>query len=416
MAGKKAVIAVMAVILIAVGAIFILGRREPQTIETRLADAKGFLDMQDYDKAIAIYNEIIASENSCVDAYIGLAESYSMKGNTDKANEVLERGYDATGGNSEIAEMIEEMSGEYTGTAVITEAAETTAVTSVPVETTTAVPETTVTTAETTVTTTETSVETTSETTTETTSEITEKTTTATSAEERTQKVPDMIGKTRDAALNLADRNGIILVFEYVKTDEYDDGIVIRQSEKAGAMVTKQTEVYAYVSSNPDARQRKETMDAFADAAEKWGSSESDVSSVTYNEDLSMVMVNVSSLRNFSIDGSVMAALMKCDEAFLQINTDEVEIMIASASVTTTESVDISTSVSAKNTRINVKFGDGSELGCNVSMTLLDCEISDDELAEMYVYRNSRKYSPVDLNVNNEPVINMSKGGSYEIK
>ena len=53
-----------------------------------------------YEAAIAAYEEAIAIEPKCEEAYLGLAEVYAAMGEYDQAIAVLEEGYDATGSSA----------------------------------------------------------------------------------------------------------------------------------------------------------------------------------------------------------------------------------------------------------------------------------------------------------------------------
>ncbi len=61
-----------------------------------------------YDKAVLEFKEAIEIEPLNSDAYLGLAEAYTGMGDTDKAVEVLEEGYDKTG-DERLKNMLEEL-------------------------------------------------------------------------------------------------------------------------------------------------------------------------------------------------------------------------------------------------------------------------------------------------------------------
>lgn len=442
MSGRKTVIiALMVLIIIAVGLIFFMSRQNTSDPEKRLEDAQKYYDMLDYDKAIAVYNEILSGEKSCVEAYIGLADAYMVKGNEDKAAEILERGFEATNGDTRIAAKISEFSEEYSAEITESETAvtavenqeteETTVITTTVTETEKASETTTEQTEETTETTTVTTV-TTTETTTVTTVPTTKATTvttvptTARTTVRQTQvtpkptiKMPNFIGLSKDEVFELAEESNIMIVFEYEKNDTYANNVVFHQSHRAGTMVSEQTPVYAYVCVNDKklVTEDDKNVEAFYKAAESWGSSNSDkVKSVDFAENTSTVTINASSMKRFIIDESVMEAFKKCDDAFLRIKSSDVNIVISSASVTSSDKLDLSANVSGNDSRTTLEIGSNDKFNCALKVTIYGCKIRENQLVDMYVYCNNKKHAPVELNIDNEPVINISKGGTYVIK
>lgn len=90
---KKMLLAAAIVLLLAaVAGIIIFDRDGSMDFEKKLELAGEYLESSDYDNAIAIYNGIIAEDDSCSEAYVGLAEAYYTKGNTEKALNILEKG------------------------------------------------------------------------------------------------------------------------------------------------------------------------------------------------------------------------------------------------------------------------------------------------------------------------------------
>ncbi|MGN0674746.1 MAG: tetratricopeptide repeat protein [Oscillospiraceae bacterium] len=434
MPGRKTVIiAVMVLIIIAVGLIFFISSRNTYDPEKRLEEAQNYYDMLDYDKAIAIYNEVLSSENSCAEAYIGLADSYMLKGNIEKAAEILERGLEATDHDVRIADKISELPEAYSAeitesetSVTVTDApAETTVMTTSVTETETVTETTSVTTEQTEETTTETTVETTSATTTVTTTVTTVPTTAVTTVRQTqttpkpTIKMPNFIGISKDEAFELAEKNNIMLIFEYENNDTYANNVVFHQSYRAGTMVSEQTPVYAYVCVNDKklVTEEDKNVQDFYNAAKSWGSSNSDkVKSVDFDEDNSTVTINASSTKRLIIDESVIAAFEKCDNAFLCVSSADLYIVIYSASVTSSDKLNLSSEVFGNASKISVTIGSEGNLNCTLKVTLLNCEIRKKKLEEMYIYKNDKKFSPVEFNEYDEPVINMSNGGTYVIK
>lgn len=67
-----------------------------------------YLSELDYEQAIVAYEAAIEIDPMSVEAYLGLASVYEAQGNYDKALEVLQQGYDATG-DKRIADKIDEI-------------------------------------------------------------------------------------------------------------------------------------------------------------------------------------------------------------------------------------------------------------------------------------------------------------------
>ncbi len=68
--------------------------RSSMDYEEKLEQAGIYLENQDYDNAIAIYNGVISEHRDCSEAYVGLSEAYFSKKRTDKAAEILKKGMD----------------------------------------------------------------------------------------------------------------------------------------------------------------------------------------------------------------------------------------------------------------------------------------------------------------------------------
>lgn len=98
---------VLAFVLAAV--VILFSRDDSGNYEKKLAEAGKYLDACDYDKAIAIYNRVIADNYSCAEAYVGLADSYFAKNRTEKALEILERGAENTDNSKQILDKMDEL-------------------------------------------------------------------------------------------------------------------------------------------------------------------------------------------------------------------------------------------------------------------------------------------------------------------
>ena len=118
---KKIIPIGIALIAIALAFVFIrFAPAKTTDIGTMISTAQQYLTEQKYEQAIAEFQKIIEIDPKNADAYIGLAKAYIGIGDTDKAIEVLEDGYEQTN-DDRILEMLEELkSGEETAETTVT--------------------------------------------------------------------------------------------------------------------------------------------------------------------------------------------------------------------------------------------------------------------------------------------------------
>lgn len=98
--GKKVLLAVLIVTLLVAAVLGLLwGRRviAKKQYSDQLSLGEKYLDDLDYEAAVAVYKAAIAVDPRQTDAYIGLAKAYFGLGETEKAIQVLQDGYDQTG-------------------------------------------------------------------------------------------------------------------------------------------------------------------------------------------------------------------------------------------------------------------------------------------------------------------------------
>lgn len=89
---------VIAVIAIIVAALCIdFTPQERADVSSIMSTAQKYLIENQYEQAIAEFNKVIEIEPKNADAYLGLAEAYVGMGDTEKAIEVLEKGYAVAG-------------------------------------------------------------------------------------------------------------------------------------------------------------------------------------------------------------------------------------------------------------------------------------------------------------------------------
>ena len=125
----------VAVAVVIMGTLTILKNNQtekPTSAQEHLDLGRIYLNDLSYDKAVLEFKEAINIEPLNADAYLGLAEAYEGAGDTEKAIEILEEGYDKTG-DDRLKDMLEKLlppvpeeTTAVTTTAVITATEETT--------------------------------------------------------------------------------------------------------------------------------------------------------------------------------------------------------------------------------------------------------------------------------------------------
>ena len=119
----------IAIAVVIMGSIAILSNQQTEespSAQEHLDLGRIYLTDLSYDKAVVEFTEAVNIEPSNPDAYLGLAEAYEGAGDTDKAADVLEEGYEKTG-DEWLKEKLDEIKLPVTETSVTT--AETTSVT-----------------------------------------------------------------------------------------------------------------------------------------------------------------------------------------------------------------------------------------------------------------------------------------------
>lgn len=425
----------MLLIVAVIGMVIAMNRTDSSSSEEKLLQAQEYFELMDYDKVVAIYNDIIASDKTCTEAYVGLADVYYIRGNSAKALEVLERGLDRTGGDMAIQNKMTELFSDEdiadikqaeneVDDAMLTDMTEDEediiipAVENLPTETT--VPEETTAESETVTTTVP------PETTTavpapvvtapppataapvRTTAAPPVTTTEATTTAKPKSVVPNFVGMTESEAMAAAKDNKLTLEINYEKGSAYPDGTVFKQSHSEGAKVEENTSVTIYIC------QFDKELQAFYNAANEWGTQNENVRSVTLNEKAAAVTVSAGSMKKFVVDGAVMEAFSKCNGATLNISSADISISISSSSVKKTDKLDLSVNTYGNASRATVEFGSSKDFGCSLYVTVKNCKIED--FSEMKLYNGTKKLGAVSLNESNQPVFTISSSGTYVIK
>ena len=133
----------IAIAVIVMGAVAVLSQKSggESLLGEKLELGQQYLVELSYDKAVLEFTDAINIEPKSADAYIGLAEAYKGLGDTEKAKETLEKGYELTG-DERIKALLEELdkaevAAAETTTAETTAVAETTTAETTVAETTT---------------------------------------------------------------------------------------------------------------------------------------------------------------------------------------------------------------------------------------------------------------------------------------
>ncbi len=84
------------------------GGNTDSRLERELSLGDRYLEDMDYEQAVAAYEDALAIDDKCVEAYLGLAETYVKMGDIDKAIDILLRGIEKTG-SQELMDRLSEL-------------------------------------------------------------------------------------------------------------------------------------------------------------------------------------------------------------------------------------------------------------------------------------------------------------------
>lgn len=111
---RKMLLAAAIILLLAAAAgVIVFDRDSSIDFKNNLELAGKYLESSDYDNAIAIYNGLLAEDDSCSEAYAGLAEAYYTKGNTEKTLQILEKGLEYSADEDIVIEKIRTFFPDY---------------------------------------------------------------------------------------------------------------------------------------------------------------------------------------------------------------------------------------------------------------------------------------------------------------
>lgn len=132
-------------------------------------------------------------------------------------------------------------------------------------------------------------------------------------------------------------------------------------------------------------------------------------------EEGSAVSVSVESVGALTISPSVVK---KIDETGtdLEIVSPQATISIDADTIEKVGKINLSMHIYGNKDRIVVKMRSKKDLGCEAKITLTDCKMSEEALANANLYCNGKKVGPVEVDENGYPVITVTEGGTYVIK
>jgi Leucine-rich repeat (LRR) protein len=104
-----------AAVILTVAAVFLVRYVQYHSLDYQLSLGQKYLEELRYDVAILAFNRAIEIDPMNADAYLGLAQAYLGKGETENAISALERGIEATG-DTRLKEMLQRLRPEVTPT------------------------------------------------------------------------------------------------------------------------------------------------------------------------------------------------------------------------------------------------------------------------------------------------------------
>ena len=106
---KKTILAIIFVILLCACN---SGPDQLELFNEKLELAYQYISEQNYEQAILVFNEIIEIDPKNANAYMGIADAYTEMGDTEKAAEILQAGYEATASKDIRTKLDEYISGK----------------------------------------------------------------------------------------------------------------------------------------------------------------------------------------------------------------------------------------------------------------------------------------------------------------
>lgn len=125
--------------------------------------------------------------------------------------------------------------------------------------------------------------------------------------------------------------------------------------------------------------------------------------------------VEVKTIASLPVSSKTIKELVK-EGKTLEIVSSKATITVDPSTVTKVKKIDLSMKVISTTSKTRIKMRSKKDFGCDVKITVTDCKMSADALAKAHVYCNGEDLGAVELDENGNPVITVTKGGTYEIK
>lgn len=353
-ARSKKVLIMIAMILIMAIIVFIIfvSRSKSNQLEEKLTLALEYYESMDYDKSVALYNEIMQSNSSEPEVYIGLSDVYIKMGKLEKAAEILERGLEKTGQDPEIKERLKDLTGEYeeddqndegvaesfsevTEDDIESEITETT--------TGTTLPET-----------------------------VSEAETTVTSVHETSSAVPETVTVTVPGET----------VYVYVTVPGTSATTRVPVTTVPPETTSAKTETEINTSLSGTVRERS---------------------------------ISINNLSDYVLTKDYVTSLGIKDNTLIKIKSYYVTLYLNSSVFQKCDKVDLSLSVNNNTGRSVVNFNNESDFGCEIKVVVTSNSIGSNDLAGAHLYRSSSDLGVVSVNSDGYPEFTISRGGKYTI-
>lgn len=360
---KILVMIAMILILAVIVFIFFISRSRSNKLEEKLAMALEYSESMDYDKSVALYNEIMQNNSSEPEVYVGLSDVYVKMGKVEKAIAILERGLENAGQNKKIMERLNDLTGgdnEYgvaeadeTSDDGLTEVSEggeesgedtevTTAVTTVP-------------------------------------NEDPEDETTVTSVPASKSAVTEIVTVTVPGET--------VYVPVYVTVP---------------GTTAATTTTHASSSTT--------TAPPVTSAAKKETEVNTSLSGTSKERS-----ININNLSDYILTKDYVEALGIYENTLIKIKSYYVTLYLNSSVFKKCDEIDLSLSVNNNTGRSVVNFKNESDFGCEVKVVITSNSIISNKLAGAHLYRNSTDLGTVAVNSDGYPEFTITRGGKYTV-
>lgn len=360
---KILIVIAMILILAVVAFMFYISRSKNSQLEEKLSLALEYCELMDYDKSIAIYNEIMQSNSSEPKVYIGLSDVYVKMGKDDKAVAILEKGLEKSGQNEKIKERLKDLTGENEEKYDLTEDEKTAEESIFDVSEDNTEPEVTeVTTIETTLTETSEEAE-----------------TTVTSVSEKSSSVPKTVTVTVPGET----------VYVYITVPG-------TAAAETTAYTSKQTSVTTVSTENTTINTEPEINTSLSGTVRERS-------------------ISINNLSNYVLTKDYVNELGIYDNTLIKIKSYYVTLYLNSSVFNKCDSIDLSLSVNNNTGKSVVNFKNEADFGCEIKVVVTSNTIGPEDLKGAHLYRNSSDIGVVSVNSDGYPEFTVSQGGKYTI-